>query len=169
MRVPTLPANVTVAPRAPLLITPMPSSDQQDPPPGSNIPAGSGYKKNDVMVTALGDIATRGTTIQIQIVIRNNSAKVLLVLWKNSYVHLRDDKGRVYRRYGEGDPGIDENKQASVGVGNDFRINWPEEMWLGCCDHYEFVGPIDPQAKYLVLTVDQIVGMTNLNWRFNIQ
>jgi hypothetical protein len=159
------PPRTIVAPK-PTTVIPTSSADQQNPSAGSTIAAGRSYTRNNISITVLNDVSAEDDLIAVRIVIKNESGRNQIVVWKKSFMHLRDDKGRVYRRYDEGKPVMDENIQTTIRDGT----SWTIEYYVGwyTFPYYPFRGPIDPSATYFIITVDQILGMTNMNWQYNL-
>lgn len=58
-----------------------------------------------------------------------------------------------------------EIRQTDLAAGGELNIKLYRDAYLSGC----FDGPVDPTAKYLILTIDGIAGMTDLNWRYDLQ
>jgi hypothetical protein len=169
---PTLaPPQTIVAPK-PITVIPTLSPSQQNPLAGSTIAAGQGFSKNGVTVTMRNPISIGSSSFQITLVMENQSGREVVVLWKNSFVHARNDRGTTYFQQNQNSKDWDRNKQFTV-------PNGKTREFEGLCGHCmqedtdvtipPFLATLDPRTKYIVITVDQLVGMTNLNWRYDIQ
>lgn len=170
-----LPTQTSPAPTN--LPTPKPEAsptvaDQQNPPPGSEIPAGQGYTKNGVTVTfdKKIDIAD-DNDIALRFTIKNSRTEQLVIRWRNSYLHLQDDQGRIFPQNSQDATDWDDIKQFTIDGGRSADV-----LASHCCTYYNqqtrqdfFHGEIDPNAKYLIFTIDQIAGMQNLTWRLDLQ
>lgn len=173
--VPTTTAQVVVATRVPIVVTPTVSPEEQDPAPGSIIAAGQGYTKNGVTLTLKNQIDLRsyylGTPLfGFQMIIENRSGRQLIVLWKNASVHAKDDKGRSYERGAAlGEENWRRDKQFTLDNGKSkiMQMN-SSAMGDNDDDFAPFIGPIDSSAKYLIFTIDQMAGLSNLNWKYDL-
>lgn len=165
---PTLtPARTIVVPK-PITVVPTLSTDQQNPLPGSAILAGQPYTRNRITITPSKSVQVSGNAIGISIVIENQSSQQVIILWKNSYVHLKDNDGKNYPQASESKPDWNSIKQFAIANGE------TKNMPTMCCIFYPdafdfFQGPIDPSAKYLIFTIDQLGAMSNMNWRYDLQ
>ena len=169
---PTLTPPRTIVVPKPITVIPTSSSDQQNPQPGSVILAGQGFAKNGVTVSSRKSIDVNGARFSFLLTIENQSSQQLIVRWANSYIHTRDDKGKVYRQENQNNDIWDKVKQFSIPSGNSYQMsnNFSPYRNIAGDDTIDiFTGPIDPSAKYLVLTADQMAGMANMNWRFDLQ
>jgi hypothetical protein len=150
---------------------------QQDPPPGTVIAAGKRFTKDGISISVNQglDLDPSGNGFAPDLVIQNGSGGEILVRWKNSFVHFRDDHGHEYRQWKRAQSDWDKNKQFAMPDGGSTQISpcfvgflWPN----GCYDRDEgfdwFLGRIDPSVSTLSLTIDQIGGMTNLNWVYQL-
>ena len=167
------PARTVLAPK-PITVIPTLSTDQQNPPPGSIIPAGEGYTLNGVTVTILKPFCFGSDNFGIQALIENNSSAQILVRWKDSYIHARDDKGKLFRQIDQNASDWDQLKQFAISGGDKHTIrnyctaNMNYDYWV--VDIFDrFQGKIDSSAKYLVVAIDQMAGMTNMSWRYDLQ
>jgi hypothetical protein len=169
--IPTPKPNVTVVTPKPEIVTATPSADQQNPPPGSILRIGQSYKKNNITISSSKSIGMEYGRFSFSIYIENQGNQQIVVLWRNSFVHLRDDKGKEFHQAYESSSDWNRNKQFTV-PNSEIR-EMPSKSWAGFYntdDAFDwFVGRLDPNVKYLVLTIDQLAGMTNLNWRYDIQ
>jgi hypothetical protein len=156
------PPRTVMAPKS-ITVIPTASVDRQDPPPGSVIPAGQMYSRNNVRIKLLDTIDANMTTIYPRLAIENRGERDVTVLWSDSLIHVKDDKGNTFRL---GWGSID--TQFSLSGGKSSLINAPG-CNLCCGQCFSFAGAIDPAAKYLIITVDRLVGMTNMNWRYDLQ
>ncbi len=148
-------------------------SSAQDPSPGSNIPAGRGYTKGGVTITLVRGLTVNQYGFSPSLSIKNDSGQQIAVSWKNSLVHIQDDKGSIYRQLNESESQWDQNKLFTVSSGEVYRIN---DLNSTCSvNHWNFPicfsffrGGIDPSASFLIVTIDQMAGMTNLTWRYDL-
>ena len=159
--------------------TPIPTigRDQQNPPPGSDLPLGRGYSKNGVTVTVLPQIDSTnsvwdGTPLfGFQVRIDNNSGSQIPVLWRNSFVHARDDKGHNYPQLSQNN-GNDwgRSKQFTIDDGEYYVIRMNASAFGDADQSFApFAGAMDPAANYLIFSLDQFVGMKNLTWKYPLQ
>ncbi len=172
---PTFTPPRAVVTQAPVIITATPSADQQNPLPSSTILAGQGYTRNGVTVTLRKSIEIRnfdGGYFGFTLSIENRSGQQWVIVWRNSFIHLRDDKGRVYRQWNEDAINWNKNKQFTisnsgtqqlVGTSGNVRFDYDGDTQLDF-----FQGTIDPSTKYFIFTLDQMAGMTNMSWRYDI-
>lgn len=151
---PTLKPNVTVVTPKPLIVTATPSVDRQDPPPGSTIQAGQGFSRNGVEVTMGKALSIYSDEFIPNFLVENQSGQQLIVLWKESFIHARDDKGKVYPQFDEDSPNYNSSRQFSISNGNSQLIGSGE--FVGAITFSQFKGNIDPSSKYLIFTVDQL-------------
>lgn len=163
---PTPKANVIVVTPKPLIITATATNDQQSPLPGSIILAGQAYNKSGVSVALKKSLDINGSLFSPRIIIENHSGQQLIARWSDSYLHVRDDKGRTYPQVGQGVSNWGAIEQREIAVGESFETQSGQPWPLSTSS---FRGPIAPDAKYVIFTIDQIAGMTNLNWRYDLQ
>lgn len=101
----------------------------------------------------------------------NDRGQTILVVWRNSFVHIRDDKNHDYKEYERTDSNFDKVKQFSLNDGYHVTIigyraapffAGPEE------DEYfpYFEGSIDPAASYLIITIDSMAGLKGMSWKY---
>ena len=148
----------------------VPSSGQQSPAPGSNILAGEAYTLGGISIAMDKQISVSGQYIYITLKIQNDTPNRHIVRWRNAYLHLVDDKGREYLP-------IDET-QDSYNVDKQFNVDARQTTQIYAADYsgyfYEpqqyaaFVGPIDPTATYLIVTMDRLGAMSNLTWKYQV-
>ena len=167
---PTLKPNATVVTPKPLIIIATPSPDQQIPAPGSIILASQSYTKNGVAVTLLDPIQILSDQFIYVFRIDNQSGRQLPVLWKNSFVHARDDAGKVFHQFGENDPNWARDKQFAIPSGAKHDILSSNTGTFNQDDAAGvFIATFKSTTKYVIISVDQLVGMTNMNWRYDLQ
>ncbi len=160
--------NVVVATRGPLIITTTATADEQDPPPGSILDLGKGFTKRGIEVTVRPPIEFGANEFKFNILIKNNSSDQILVRWKNSSIHAKDDTGKIYHQNNENQSFWSETKQFAIPSGGKQEIVW-------CCspaapDRLDFfVGRIEPSVMSLIITIDELVGMRNMNWQYDIK
>ncbi|MBM3129732.1 MAG: hypothetical protein FJ009_14040 [Chloroflexi bacterium] len=171
--IPTPKPNVIVVTPKPEIVTATTGTDQQNPPPGSIILAGQGYTRNGITITLRKSITIDvNKYFGFDIIIENRSGQQLVVLWKNSFIHLRDDKGKVYFQRNQNESDWDRNKQFVIPNGetqqlSGQRFNRDSYTWDSTLDYFN--GTIDSATKYFIFTIDMLVGMTNMGWRYDIQ
>jgi len=165
---PTPKPNITVVTPKPITVVATPSADQQNPPPGSIIPAGQGYTKKGVVITLMKNISIGFGEIDITLTIENQTGQQIVVLWRDSFIRLRDDKGKEFNQQYAGDSFWNENKQFTIASGNTARIVSSNKKSTDTA-FSSFIAKLDPNTKYILISVDQLLGMTNMNWRYDIQ
>ncbi|MFQ6058457.1 MAG: hypothetical protein ACE5MB_06240 [Anaerolineae bacterium] len=170
---PTFTPYLVVATRGPVIITPTLSAEEQNPPPGSIIPAGEAYTKGGITIRLLKKMQYGDDNLSFTFEIENGSKEQYLIRWKNSAIHLRDDVGKQYLQYGEEEEKIyDKVKAFTLDPGKSTQLRSSAEgYWYRypAVDRFgAFKGPLSYDAKYLLITIDQIVGMSNLNWRYDL-
>ncbi len=83
---------------------------------------------------------------------------------------VRDDKGNRYHQEFEQADWWDTPKQFSIDSGGTSEIYNALPSANEANNQFAlFSGAIDPNAKYLIITFDQVGGMTNMNWRYDLQ
>jgi len=165
--IPTPKPNVTIVTPKPITVVATPDSSQQNPPPGSIIPAGQGFTKNGVTITLRSPLEVDRSSFKNSGVIENNSNEQIVVRWKNSFVHAVDDKGKTYRQSNETSSDWDNLKQFSISSGSKTVIG---SVIYSRVDEFDtFQGVFDPSVKYVIIKIDQLAGMTNMNWRYDIR
>jgi hypothetical protein len=119
---------------------------------------GQGYTRKGITVTVLDEIeAGNNDSIVLRIVITNQSGRDQIIAWDRSNIHLRDDTGIEYGRWWGG---VD---QIMLSSGKSYSIGIGSEPYL------YFWGPLNPSATELIISIDQIYGMKDLNWRYHLQ
>lgn len=168
---PTEAQPVTVVPRSPIVFTATPSADEQYPPAGSTIVTGQYFSKHGVTITVPNKLEIyREGGFGIDIIVINRGDQEIVVRWRNSFIHVKDDLNRAYRQYSQDETGWNFDKQFNIPDGGGYEIS-PCYLCLGDFNDKtrNFLGSIDATAKYLIITIDQMAGMTNMNWRYNLQ
>lgn len=164
--IPTPKPNVTVVTPRPITVVAAPSADQQNPPPGSILQVGQNYSKDGIVVGLKKSLDLYGSSFAPRITILNQSGQQLIIRWKNSYIHAKDDKNRIYSPENQSASDWDTVQQASMPDGETYETN-PYQPWS--FHKGLFRGPIDSTAKYIVVSIDQLAGMTNMSWRFDLK
>lgn len=164
--IPTPKPNVTVVTPRPITVVAAPSADQQNPLPGSILQVGQNYSKDGIVVGLKKSLDLYGSSFAPCIIISNQSGQQLIIRWKNSYIHAKDDKNKIYSPENQNASDWDTVQQASLSDGDKYETN-PYQPWS--FHKGLFRGPIDPTAKYIVISIDQLAGMTNMNWRFDLK
>ena len=148
----------------------VPSSGQQDPAPGSNIPSAEAYTLGGLSVAMEKEINVDSTYIYVTFKVQNDTPERHVVRWRNAYLHLVDDKGREYLPADETQASYDMDKQFGIDArqvveirATDYGRDFDEPHRYAA-----FVGPIDPTATYLTVTMDRLGAMSNLTWKYNI-
>jgi DNA-binding CsgD family transcriptional regulator len=165
----TGPSPTDAVSNEPTAIPPPPTAQNvQDPPPGSIIPAGQGYSRGGVTLTLRKQIDSSDSAFGFHLLFENQSGEQVVILWKNSFIHVRDDKGTSYSQSTQDQPGWNKNKQFTIENGYTFELSTicSNPTFPGCLDSFQ--GTIDPSVKYLIFTVDQMAGMSNMNWRYDL-
>lgn len=162
---PTEPPPVTVVTRASVVFTATPNADEQEPPPGSILRVGETFTKNQVAVTLLAiDINSQG--VGLRLTIKNNRGEGIPIIWTQSNVHLRDDRGHSYRQKWQGYDWFKYINQFTLAPSEQTELNY-ESRFIASTFGY-FDGGIDPAAKYLTVTLDRIGGMEDMNWQYEL-
>lgn len=157
----------------PTQIPPTPTSDKQNPPSGSVIVPGQAFSKSGIAVWTQKNLeihrhpgGVQNDSIGIPFYIANNSGEQYVIRWKNSLLHLKDDKGHEYQQWGDGAV-LERFKQINLPPGKTITIS----CYCDSCEdaYWSFAAVLTPDVKYLIFTIDQIAGMTNLNWRYDVK
>jgi hypothetical protein len=164
---------VTTVPRGPIVVTATPRQDEQDPAPGSIISAGEAYVWGDITIRLRETMEydAYDDAICFTFEIHNGRPDQYLVRWRMSAIHLRDDLDRQYAQYAQNE-GVYSRVKAFLLEPDETRLleatNYVHLIFdpdtFGC-----FQGPISQDANYLLLTIDEIAGFSDLNWRYELQ
>jgi DNA-binding CsgD family transcriptional regulator len=163
---PTPTTIFVVATVAPIIITPSPNNAVQNPLPGSMIAAGQSYEYSGLSIYSSSQPNVSSDQILVQVYVRNNRPQSYVLRYTMDQFHLKDDAGKQYPLF---IPNADPNKLHETNnttIEHNQVVQFSFGRSFGSVD---FVGPIAVNARYLVLTIDQVAGMTNLNWQYNIQ
>ena len=112
------------------------------------------------------DVGLRRMNVEFDV--HNGTGEQIVVRWKPSFVHLHDNAGRTYHQSDEDSARYHETFQFTVEPGAYRTIRGSHTFGLSGATYTEFEGPIDPTVDYLIFTVDEIVGLSNLNWRYDL-
>jgi hypothetical protein len=154
--------NPAIVPRAPDIYTATARVDEQDPPPGSIVPQGATYERAGIAIYNLNELSASDVEICVgALVIENNKGIEYVLRYKLDVLHLSDDTGRNYARRDTNDRASD---QTSIPSGQKETINMG-----GFSDRLCFAGTVPAEAKYVILTVDEMAGLENLNWRVDLE
>ncbi|MBI5652241.1 MAG: hypothetical protein HZC40_17630 [Chloroflexi bacterium] len=164
--IPTSKPNVTVVTPKPITIVATPDSSQQNPPPGSILQVGQNYSKDGIVVGLKKSLDLYGSSFAPCMIISNQSGQQLIIRWRNSYIHAKDDKNKIYSPENQNASDWDTVQQASLSDGDKYETN-PYQPWS--FHKGLFRGPIDATAKYIIISIDQLAGMSNMSWRFDLK
>ena len=141
---------------------------EQSPPPGTLLSAAQPYTKNGMGIFLSSDYGIDRDTISISFKVSNDTAQSAVIRYQNGYFHLADDLGNVYGQMCEDE--YYRTKQYELEGGRDSTIRSTD--YCPSADNpgsiAAFKGVIDVGASYLVATVDQFMGMQNLQWRLDL-
>jgi len=169
---PTLTPVIIVATRGPVVVTPTPGVDEQIPPPGSVLLAGQAFNKGGITVWAHEELdihrapgGVANELVGIAFSIANSSGRQYVIRWKNSYLHLRDNAGREYEQYGNTEY-FQQVKQFVLRPGTTVTISY----YCDSCetDYGSFYAILTPDVEFLIFTIDEIAGLSNLSWRYDL-
>jgi len=174
---PTMTATPPPATPTSIPSTPTAHAEVRKTAPGCHISAGQGDVLGGVTVEIKQglNIVTSGDTklCAPREVLENRSGHQIVVVWQNSFVHVQDDRGKKYLQWRRNDTNFDKIKQFALSDGSTQLI----DGYIGGIfspgptsdtNFAYFEGGIDPSAKYLVITIDKMVGMRTLTWRFDL-
>lgn len=153
-------------------LTPLPTLFSVIETPISVIQANQSYERSGVKVTLLDSISVWDTQFAISFKVENQSGRRILIPWRNSVVHVIDDKGHLYNQLHKNDSNWNNEKLLSLSNGQDLVIDVYPLVGGSMMDNNRldmFVGPISPGARYLFVLMDEFAGMQNLNWRYDLQ
>ena len=88
------------------------------------------------------------------------------------FLHVKDDRVKAFIQWNVNDADWDQTKQFTVPNGGTAQIkNSPNCTYcLGLVDYFDsYRGKIDPSTRYLVITIDKMLGMTNISWKYDVQ
>ncbi len=142
-------------------------SNVQLPNPGSVIAAGQPFTRGGVTVTARRQLYISGLFIGVSFDVQNGSSDQIVVRWKPSFLHLEDDRGRVYHQRYEDSAYFNQVYQFSVAPGASQTISASPQGYFDT-SYAIWEGQIDPKVKYLIFRVDDFAGLSNLSWRFDM-
>lgn len=165
---PTVPPAPTRPPTQSLPAATATQSDQQQPPPGKILPAGEGFTKGGTTITFGKSITIGDNYISFSIFVENQTGRQLPILYRNSFMHLRDDTGRTYGSYFQSKSDWNDTKQFIIPSGQKQEMD-SAYSWYSLVGRFDcFAVKLDPSVKYLVFTLDQLAGMSNMNWKYDI-
>ena len=158
-----------IATQTPPTFTSTPIPENQDPPPGSTISAGSSYSYRGIAVSTHPEVRVYGDRVQVRLIVRNNRDQPYILRFTGNIFHLRDDTGKRYPLKFWSSSLEREQQQESLNPNDEHIIEFDFSGYVGATNLGYFQGPIPVNAQYLVFTVDELAGMTNLNWQYNLQ
>ncbi len=109
-----------------------------------------------------------GTLFVATIELFNGSDHDITVVWSDALMHAKDDRGKTFVQVNQDRYFWGKSMQETVGIGRTayFGTGGCNTPTPGCP---LFDGSIDPDAKYLIFTLDKLAGMSNMNWRYDLQ
>ena len=166
---PTFTPYLVVATPGPVIVTPTPSAEEQNPPAGSIIPAGQAYTKGDIAIRLLKKIGFYEGGLGFSFEIENAGTEQYIIRWKNSALHLRDDLGREYAQSSEEREIYNKVKAFTLNPGETVKLEAAGSYYDDSAYTFGyFQQTLSYDAKYLLITIDQIAGMSNLNWQYDL-
>ncbi len=162
------PAPVYASPRTstPISVAPT-ASDTQNPAPGTIIPAGQAFARAGVTVVASRDLNILWGQAGPRVKIYNGSGGPIVVRWQPSALHLVDDTSTEYHQLYEDTAGYHQVFQFSMPAGATQMLTASGTGFFDNAYAY-FKGPIAMKAKYVILRIDQIAGLSDLRWRYDL-
>jgi hypothetical protein len=159
-----------IATSTPVVVVPTPRRDEQNPSPGSIIAAGQAFTKGGINVAASRELdITPWDTMDAEFVVYNGSDRQIVVQWKPSYIRMWDNTGREYFQEDQDRGTFHQLFQTDLSPGESCRIYGYQQVGYLDQTYGPFEGPISPEADYLVIHIDQIAGLSDLNWRYDIR
>ncbi len=143
-----------------------PTPEGQNPPPGSLIEPGYSFTKSGIAVST--DVEMRMTRqykdyfFDFKFRVQNHRKTPYILQFQFSDIHLYDDLGFEYPHYPCDDSPIDGLVTVTIEPDDQYYY-W---YWERHCP--SFRGPIDPNASQIILRMNEMAGMQDLNWIFNI-
>lgn len=131
--------------------------------------AGEPYTARGLVISLGPEYSIDRNMIFLNFAIRNISEQSIVIRYQNGYFHVTDDIGNEYKQICE--DVYYTTKQYELEGGRDSTIASSEYcVWAGSPNNIAtFQGVIDVRANYLIVTVDQFMGMENLQWRLDLQ
>ncbi len=156
--------------------TQMPTEKEQNPAPGEIVQAGQAISKAGISVTMGEDIGIDRDLFGFSFTIKNSRADNYVIRYKSSYFRVTDDLDNQYTYHiqwggcGDTEEALDLVKQSLISSKQVLTIEPTSCGWSGVTAETIpfFKGSIDPDAKFLIVTVDKLAGMENLKWRHDL-
>jgi hypothetical protein len=143
------------------------AASEQSPPPGEIALAGQPISREDIFVYMEDYVDVSGDLFTFSFYIENNSDRQIIVRYRPSDIHVTDDLGTKYRHV-LGDEGT-AVRQFSIDPGERGSIKTYYDMGRSVYVHLAgFQGPISLDAGYLIVSIEKLVGMENLMWRYDL-
>lgn len=138
-------------------------------PTGESLLAGEPYTARGLAISLGPEYSIDRNMILLNFAIRNVSDQSTVISYQNGYFHVTDNIGNEYKRMCEDT--YYTTKQYELEGGKDSTIGTTVYCsWAGGPNNIgPFQGIIDVKANYLIVTVDQFMGMENLQWRLDLQ
>lgn len=148
-------------------------TDEQSPPPGEIVPAGQTISKAGMSVTMEKDIKVDGDLFGFSFTIKNSRADDYVIRYRSSQFKVVDDLDGQYAlcACGYSQESLDVVKQFLIGSKQDFVIGPTRYVWSGVTDTSVafFQGGVNPDATFLIVTIDKLAGMEDLKWRYDLE
>ncbi|MBC8252806.1 MAG: hypothetical protein H8E35_02100 [Ardenticatenia bacterium] len=171
----TLSLTPTQVPATPTPIT----ANEQNPPPGTTVPAGQPISKGGISIILRKSIKTSGyctPNFGLSFTIKNSSREQKFISYKPSFFRGTDDLGNQYfpavcAGYGQKEEHLDNIKQFPIEPGESLVLKADISSWHSPMIPLYipfFQGSIPPDAKFIIITIDKFAGMENLMWRYDL-
>jgi len=148
------------------------------PPPGEIVPAGQPISKGAVSVTLEKKIRAEPGKFGFYFVIENSTTEQIVVRYKPSFIKVADDRGTQYFNHKPLELVNSDTLQKALDQVKQFTIDPGQAATLDPSDWYWnegyptgipfFEGGIDPNADFLIVSIDKLAGMENLQWRYDL-
>ena len=171
-----LPPTTTQVPATATPIT----ANEQNPPPGTIVPAGQPITKGRVSLTLEKRFGLdQYDHFGIVFTVENKGDTQIIVSFRPTSFKITDDLGNeytVYKSYAvnylgreRAEEALNRVRQAVVDIDEKLTIE-PDYQWF-----YEertalpfFEPGIDPNARYLIIEVPRLAGMEDVKWRYDL-
>ncbi len=165
---PALEVPATEMPTAEIPMTERPTeaptvSLDQAPAAGTTLNAGEFFSKGGIDVTLENKLQITNGQIYLHFTVYNNRASNYLLRFRRGDIHVTDSLGNEFEHVyccGEGSGSI---FSTTIYPGSNYSHP------IGWSTHDEFVGAIRPEATYLVVSIDNIAGMSDVRWMISLE
>ena len=155
---PTFTSLAISASQEPNIVTPSPKSGEQTPPPGSVIPAGQSFSKDGITIVTGEYVQKEYDLIRFEFTVYNDRSNPFTLRFRTKDLHLKDNLGNEYPLRTRGGLQVYEYTFENEHV---VAFAYYSSMW------FDWTVPIE--ATQLIFTIDEIAGMTDLNWVFDLR